>query len=112
MGSLSDAELQALVRAVLDKIDRERPSSQLIPARVVAYSTALGFANTFAVVRLVGDPPDRTMQVPSLVDGVLSKDDMVMVMFDPPEGAYVFARIPDGSCPTTIRLRIVVSEEV
>lgn len=90
--SSDDVEFAAvLARAITDKVKAEYPTSKLVPARVLDYGTDPGIKGVYARVHVVGDPPDRSLQVPVLVSSPLSKGDMVMVMFDPPEGAYVWS---------------------
>lgn len=81
----------ALARGITDKAAKENRTGQLLPATVVNYGTAQGFTGSYAEVHIVGDPVERILQVPVLVPAPLSAGDMVMVMFDPPEGAYVWS---------------------
>lgn len=91
---MDDADFAGvLARAVTDKVKSEHPQGKLIPGTVVSYGVSDEFAGAFAVVHMVGDPPNRTLQVPVLAAHALTPGEMVMVYFDPPEGAYVLSSV-------------------
>lgn len=85
-------------RAVVDKAAREIAVGQLIPATVITYEVATGFDGAVAMVHIDGDPPGSFRPVSVLIPYPLTRDDRVMILYDPPEGAYVWGLIS----PTTI----------
>lgn len=80
---------QVLARAITDKAASENHTNKLVPGTVLNTMTMAGRPWTYANVHIAGDPPDRVLQAPILTGLSLRPGDPVMVMFDPPEGAYV-----------------------
>lgn len=80
-------------RAVVDKAAREIAVGKLIPATVVTYEVANGFTGAVAMVHIDGDPPGAFRPVSVLIPYPLTRNDRVMVLYDPPEGAYVWGLI-------------------
>lgn len=78
-----------LARAITDKAAKELPSPKLIPATVLTYTSSGNTAAASATVHIDSDPLDVSLQVSVLTTLVLKPGDRVMVLFDPPEGAYV-----------------------
>lgn len=76
-----------LVRATVDKVRREYPGAKLQPATVIQFTRVSGAAT--ATVRFDGDPPESSIEVTSILTADCSPGDRVMVMFDPPQGAYI-----------------------
>lgn len=92
---MSEAErLRRTARAITDKVADELPVGQLIPGTVKEYGMGVGTAGPVAVVHVDGDdPPDHTIEVPVLTPVPLAEGTRVLVLFDPPEGSYVYGSL-------------------
>jgi len=82
-------ELRTMARSVVGKVSRELPQMQQWPATVLSYDEDTALAGGIAIVHVDGDPPDTTTSVTSVLGRKLSPGDRVLLVFDPPHGAYV-----------------------
>lgn len=80
-------DVAGLVRATVDKIRREYPGAKLQPATVIQFTRIDGEAT--ATVKFDGDGNDNPIQVTSILVADCVPGDRVMVLFDPPQGAYI-----------------------
>lgn len=88
----------ALARAITDKTVREQPQSQFVPATIVNFARDDTASVSYADVHISGDPPEEIRQVSVISGTVLNSGDPVMVYYDPPEGAYVWAGPNQCTC--------------
>lgn len=84
---MDELELSTVVRAVFDKVKRELPNPRLMPGTVVGYASS-GASATASVI-MDGDETGDAVELSVIVPVALEVGDRVMVMFDPPQGAYV-----------------------
>jgi hypothetical protein len=78
-----------LARSIVDKAAAENQTGKYVPGTVANVWQSEGRPWAYASVHIAGDPPDRMLQAPILSGATLHPGDPVMVVFDPPEGAYV-----------------------
>lgn len=85
-----DADVvSTLARSITNKVKHENPSAFLLPGRVVNAPTTPGVVS----VQIAGDPDGSSRDITNLIHDSLGSNDVIMVLFDPPEGAYAIARV-------------------
>ena len=83
-----DDELALVARAITDKVTRQ-PGMVYQPGTVVAYEPNTPLSGGIADVRMDGDSDTTLVSATNLLGRVLVPDDRVMVVYVPPQAAYV-----------------------
>lgn len=81
-------DLRNMARAVVEKVQREVPGAKFRPGTIVDPNTGHGIAT----VRLFGDPPDTSVEVTNALGIPVGAGDGVIIVFDPPQGAYILGK--------------------
>lgn len=107
---------QLLGRSITDKVTRELSVGGLQPATVTGFppASAVGLINQTVMVHLDSDPDtaDFNFEVTLLTNSVPVVGDRVMVLRDPPWGAYAMAPLvrPDSNTTMVCRIGLVCTQ--
>lgn len=94
------SDMSQFVREVIDKARRELPQVKFLSGTFTGYGSEPGSQEVYAYVHVPGDDPGDTRQVEVLTSDALTPGQGILLMYVPPEGAYLLAAVSAPALPT------------
>lgn len=107
--------VSAIAREVIKRINEDGRGMTLEPGTVLSYQNSPDIFGASAVVELDSDPPEEEPhELPVLIGVGLTTGQRVMVLFDPPQGGYVWGVIdnPDALVGKSFVARLTEDQTV